>query len=72
MYIFESPMANRLLTIASLEPVTGLSVWEGDSGDMNVDVVVADLWSFVMVIHPNDTVTKPAEADDITVTVTRP
>ena len=43
MYIFESPMANRLLTITSLEPVTGLRVWEGDSGDMNVDVVVADL-----------------------------
>jgi len=72
MYIFESPMANRLLTITSLEPVTGLRVWEGDSGDMNVDVVVADLWSFTMVIHSNDTVTKPAEADDITVTVTRP
>jgi hypothetical protein len=73
---FVCPIPPRTLTISSPVPCVGVAAWEGDEqlDDHSIQVTIgaAVPWSFEVVLHADDTVTMPAEAAGITVTVTRP
>jgi hypothetical protein len=71
MFDFLSPLDGRLLSLSSADPVESVTVSGDDGGDLLVEVNVAGTWSFACVVHPDDTVTKPLAAADITITVTR-
>jgi hypothetical protein len=73
MYTFESPLGPRAITFEGADPFESLAAGPGTGDDLNIRVFIGgdSPWSFDLVLHSNDTVTKPAEADDITVTVTQ-
>jgi hypothetical protein len=74
MHTFESPLGHRSIVFEGVDPFEALAAGPGTGDDLNIRVFIGgdSPWSFDLVLHSNDTVTKPAEADDITVTVTRP
>ena len=72
MYTYECPLGNRSITFTGPDPFGRVSGW-GDGDDLNIKVFIkaSPPWSFDLILHSNDTVTKPAEAAGITVTITR-
>jgi hypothetical protein len=46
-------------------------VWGNDGGDISAEVQVLDSapWSFVLVVHPDNSVTVPSEADSLIIDV---
>jgi len=65
--------SGRTLQIDSPAPIIGTWVESEDAatGDLSLRVYASEAFSFVAVIHSDDTVTKPLAAADYTITVTR-
>ncbi len=61
----------RTLTVGSLDPLGAVVVWGNDGGDISAEVQVLDAapWSFVLVVHPDNSVTVPSEADSLIIDV---
>ena len=65
--------SGRTLQIDSSDPVIGTWVESEDTrtGDLSLRVYASEVFSFVAVVHADDSVTKPLTAADYTITVTR-
>jgi len=63
----------RTLRIDSLDPIIGTWVESEDlrTGDLSLRVYASESLTFVAVIHPDDSVTKPLSASGYIITVTR-
>ncbi len=65
--------AGRTIQIDSLDPIIGTWVESEDTltGDISLRVYASEAFSFVAVVHSDDTVTKPLSASGYIITVTR-
>ncbi len=65
--------AGRTIQIDSSDPIIGTWVESEDTatGDLSLRVYASEAFSFVAVVHADDSVTKPLSAADYTITVTR-
>ena len=65
--------SGRTLQIDSPAPIIGTWVESEDTltGDLSLRVYASEALTFVAVVHADDTVTKPLNAADYTITVTR-
>lgn len=73
MHIFETFTGDRVLAISGPDPIESVSAHSEPNGDLvaTVGVLGPAPWSFVAVVHSDDTVTKPLSAADYAITVTR-
>ena len=65
--------SGRTIQIDSSDPIIGTWVESEDTrtGDLSLRVYASEVFSFVAVVHADDSVTKPLSAADYTITVTR-